>query len=351
MVAIKAADVDRFVAQPRLPVILVYGPDAGLVAERTAALLRSAVADPGDPFSLALIGADALAESPHRLVEEAHTVPLFGGRRAIHVKAAGRGADGAVAALIKAPPGADCRVVIEAGDLRRAAPLRTLCERAKVAAALPCYPDSPRSLARLIDDETARNGVAITPAASRLLATLLGGDRRASRSEIDKLILYRLSERRIDVADVMAVVSDAASPAIDGLLDAAFAGSPGEVAGHFRALCEGGTNPGTIAAALVRHTAALHVWRLAVDAGTPVDEVVGNPASGIHFSRAGAVRAALATFTTARLERLLGRLGALSLDVRRNGALAGPLIERALLLLARDAKGRAARSGRWAPPG
>ena len=33
MTAIKAADVDRFVARPDagMPIVLVYGPDAGLV--------------------------------------------------------------------------------------------------------------------------------------------------------------------------------------------------------------------------------------------------------------------------------------------------------------------------------
>ena len=141
MVALKAADVDQFVARPdpAKPIALVFGPDAGLVRERADALIRSAVDDPRDPFALALLEGDALADEPERLVEEAHTVPLFGGRRAILVKGGGRNFSPAVERLLAAPPGVDCRVVIEAGDLKRAAPLRALCERAPIAAALPCY--------------------------------------------------------------------------------------------------------------------------------------------------------------------------------------------------------------------
>src|SRR6516225_2927645 len=92
MVAFKAGDVERFVARPDsgTPIILVYGPDTGMVSERVAALIRASVDDPGDPFALALLGGDALSEMPERLVEEAHTIPLFGGRRAIHVKAGAR---------------------------------------------------------------------------------------------------------------------------------------------------------------------------------------------------------------------------------------------------------------------
>jgi len=55
MVAIKAADVDAFVARPdsARPVVLVFGPDAGLVSERVNALVKSSVDDPNDPFALA----------------------------------------------------------------------------------------------------------------------------------------------------------------------------------------------------------------------------------------------------------------------------------------------------------
>jgi len=152
MVAFKAAEVEGFVAQPDPdePIVLVFGPDAGLVRERAAALVRSCVDDPSDPFGFAILEGDTLAEMPERLVEEAHTVPLFGGRRAILVKAGSRNFSAAVERVVAAPPGIDCRIIIEAGDLKRGAPLRTLCERAPIVAALPCYADSARDLGRLI---------------------------------------------------------------------------------------------------------------------------------------------------------------------------------------------------------
>src|SRR5262245_5193544 len=138
MVAVKTAQVEAFVAKPNpaQPVGLVFGPDAGLVRERAQALIHSAVDDINDPFSLARLDGDEVAAEPSRLVEEATTVPLFGGRRAVWVKAGSRNLAPAVEALLAATS-PDCRVVIEAGDLRRNAPLRVLCERDKNAAALP----------------------------------------------------------------------------------------------------------------------------------------------------------------------------------------------------------------------
>jgi DNA polymerase-3 subunit delta len=340
MVALKANEVEGFVARPNpgMPIVLVYGPDSGMVSERVAALVRASVDNPRDPFALAILGSDALADMPERLVEEAHTVPLFGGRRAIHVKTGARSIQAAVERVIAAPPGADCRIIIETGDLKKNAPLRTLCEKSPAAAALPCYADGPRDLARLIDDETRRAGMTITPAARDLLASLIGGDRRASRSEIEKLILYAMGEMRIDVPDVMAVVTDATNPVMDSLVDAAFAGLAAEVESNFAKVHLSGTAASTIASALVRQAASLHMLRLTIESGVPADEVMKR--QGVHFSRVRAVQTALQAWTPRRLERLIGQLGDVSLEARRSSKLAYPMMERTLLMIARAARSR-----------
>ena len=159
MVAIKNQDADAFVARPNpaQPIVLVFGPDAGLVHERAEKLIHASVADANDPFALVRLEGDALASEPSRLAEEAHTVPLFGGKRAVWVKAGGRNFAAAVEAVLATPP-VDCRIVIEAGDLRRTAPLRALCEKAKSAAVIGCYVDTERDLVRLVDDEMRRPG-------------------------------------------------------------------------------------------------------------------------------------------------------------------------------------------------
>ena len=63
MTALKAAQVDAFVARPdpARPVVLVFGPDAGLVRERAEALIRNSVDDPADPFALARLAGDVQA--------------------------------------------------------------------------------------------------------------------------------------------------------------------------------------------------------------------------------------------------------------------------------------------------
>ena len=210
MVALRGRDIDVFLNKPdpARPIILLYGPDAGLVRERAEALLASAVDDPSDPFSLVRLDGDELAAEPSRLVEEAMTIPMFGGRRAIRIRAGGKNFASGVDTLAGMPI-KDCRIVIEAGELRPESPLRKACERAKTAVAIACYPDGERDLARLIDDETRAANLRIAPDARASLMALLGGDRQASRNELRKLTLYAHGESEVTLDDVMAVVADA----------------------------------------------------------------------------------------------------------------------------------------------
>jgi DNA polymerase III subunit delta len=341
MTAIKAADVERFIARPDpdRPIVLVFGPDAGLVRERVDRLVRSAVDDPNDPFALARIEGEELSANPARLYEEAHTVPLFGGRRAVLVKAGSRNIAAAVENVI-AEPSPDCRIIIEAGDLKRSAPLRALCEKAKAAAALPCYADSERDLGRLIDDELREADLAIAPDARATLASLLGGDRLASRNEIRKLTLYARGKERVELADVLAVVSDASNLALDGVLDAAFAGRTAEVESEFAKARAGGSSPAAIISAAIRQVANLHKMRLAVDAGDSIEYAMQRGTPPAHFSRHKAVGEALRAWSAPRLVRAMAQLAEASLDARRNAALAEAIAQRTLLSIAVSARRR-----------
>ena len=342
MVALKTSDIDSFVARPdpKRPIALVFGPDAGLVRERVDALIKAAVDDPADPFALARIDGDTLADEPTRLVEEAHTVPLFGGRRAVWVKAGGRSFVEAVETLLAAPPAADCRIIIEAGDLRRNAPLRALCEKSPVAAALACYADGDRELARLIDEEMRAAGLALSADARALLVSLIGGDRRASRNEIRKLALYAHGKSSIDIDDVLAVVADASSLALDGAVDAAFAGRAADVETQFAKARAAGTYPGVIVGAALRQVAQLHRARLAVEGGASIGEAMASAMAGLHFRRKSLVEAAVSAWTAARLELIMTRLAEASLETRQRPALAEAVAQRALMAAAEMARRR-----------
>jgi DNA polymerase-3 subunit delta len=341
LVALRGKDIDAFLARPDSgrPIILLYGPDAGLVRERADALMASAVDDPNDPFSLVRIDGDELSAEPSRLVDEAMTVPLFGGRRAIRVRAGSRNFASGVDTLADSPI-KDCRIVIEAGELRPESPLRKACERAKTAVAIGCYPDTERDLAKLIDEELRISNLRIAPDARAVLMSLLGGDRQASRNELRKLALYAHAAGEVTLDDVMAVVADASELKLDPIVDAAFAGNAAIVENEFAKAMVAGTYPGVIISAAQRQAAWLHKSALAIAEGTPASTVLESGFPRLHFSRKGAVEIALRNFSPARLVTIIDQLATAALEMRKQAALAAAIAQRTLLAIAANAKRR-----------
>ena len=341
MVALRGKEIDAFLARPDpgRPIILLYGPDAGLVRERADALLASAVDDPNDPFSLVRLDGDELSAEPSRLVDEALTVPLFGGRRAIRVRAGSRNFASGVDTLAETPL-RDCRIVIEAGDLRPESPLRKICERAKTAVAIGCYPDGERDLAKLIDDELRLANLRMASDARAALMALLGGDRQASRNELRKLTLFAHGEGEVTLDHVMAVVADASEMKLDPIVDGAFAGRPDLVESEFAKAMVAGTYPGVIISAAQRQAAWLHKSALAVAEGTPVSTLLDGGFPRLHFSRKPMTETALRNFSAAKLVAIIEQLATAALDMRKQTSLAAAIAQRTLLSIAANARRR-----------
>ena len=338
MVALKAGEIDSFVARPDpvRTVVLVFGPDAGLVSERVDAIVRASVDDLNDPFSLVRLDGDTLASDPARLIDEATTVPLFGGRRAIRVRAGSRNIVPAIEGVLGAPL-RDCRVVIEAGDLKRNAALRALCEKAKTAVVIPCYADGERDIARLIDDELRGANLTMSAEAREILLPLLGGDRRASRAELQKLTLYARGNERIELDDVMAVVADASAQELDALVDAAFAGEKEDTEHEFAKASIARVSASAIIGAALRHLERLHVLRLDVEGGSSVSSAVERAQPPVHFRRKQSYEKALRAWTAERLAKVMSMLGEASLDARLQSDLGETIARRALTTIARGA--------------
>jgi DNA polymerase-3 subunit delta len=267
------------------------------------------------------------------------TVPLFGGRRAIRVRAGSRSFAGGVDTLADMSI-RDCRIVIEAGELRAESPLRKACEKAKNAVAIGCYPDTERDLARLIDEELRLANLRIAQDARATLMGLLGGDRLASRNELRKLALFAHGKGEISLDDVMTVVSDASDLKLDPIVDAAFAGNPAVVESEFAKAIVAGTYPGVIISAAQRQAAWLHKSALAVADGTPLSTVLNSGFPRLHFSRQGAVETALRNLSPPRLVGIIDQLGTAALDMRKQTSLASAIAQRTLLAIAANAKRR-----------
>lgn len=348
MVQVRPADIDRFLAapDPAIRLVLFYGPDEGLVIERANAFCQKVVGGSDDPFALVRLDSNELAENPGRLADEANSVPLFGGQRAVFLRHSGsRSIVPSLEAILDSPP-VDSWVAIVAGELRKDSPIRRLCEKRQGAAAIACYADSGRDLDRIIDEEFSLAGLAISGEARAFLHTLIGSDRLASRSEIRKLCLYAADADSVSIDDVRAIVGDASNFAVDETVDALALGDIDSFDRSYRRLVASGTPGFVIAGASLRHFGFLHLSRAAYDRGAGAKDIVGRARPPIFFRRQPAVEHQIALWPRPRIERALAHLDQAVIESRFRSAIADAVIGQALTLVATVAaslrRGRAA---------
>lgn len=339
MVAVKNKDAERFVTAPPAPVFLflVHGSDAGLVRERALRLVEARVDDRRDPFQCVEMSGDAVAADPLSLLDEANTVPLFGGRRAVLVDTGAKSIASAVEQLLAAPP-QDCSVVLTAGALKRDAPLRKLVENAKRGASIECYPDTEQDLHALIDATLHEAGLAIAPEARGLLQSALGEDRRMSRSELAKLLLYKHGESRIEARDVEDIVAHASNIAADRLVLEAFSGEAKAAGEGFDHVVATGGDAAQLVGGALRYALALHRARLNVDREGRLDAGVNIlTRSGFGFSHRAMLEHHLKIWPAAKIAGLVELLRAAQQRARINAGAAEMEAGRALLRIALQA--------------
>ena len=346
MVALKAGDIDRFIARPpdTVPLVLVFGPDVGLVSERAQALVTHASGGVDDPFSLVKLDAADIASDPARLIDEAMTISMFGGRRVVWVRdGAGKNIAAAVEPLLGQIDPANAFVVIEAGDLKKGVGLRRKIESDKTAVAIACYADAERDLERVIDTELREAELTISREARQALMSLLGADRLASRGEVRKLCLYADGRGRVETADVEAVIGDASAFAVDVLIDAAALGDLATLDHGLERLEATGQRADVIAGMALRHFQTLSRARADVDRGLPAARAVDQIRPPVFFKRKAAVQRQISIWSQADLGKAGERLARAVADARKSQTLATALVSDVLLTLARVARVRARR--------
>lgn len=259
---IEPRQVESFLKKPdpKIRGVVIYGNDDGLIGERAAQLAKTVCEDLKDPFRVVDIAGDVLKGDPARLADEFGAMSLMGGRRVIRVRPAGEESATALQNLVDATAG-DALVIVEGGNLTPRSTLRTLAETEASLAALPCYMDNEAALEGLVESAARAQGLGVDADALDWIVERIGGDRGQTRSEIDKLMLYKTGDenKTITLADAMAVLGDTASVGIDDVIAATFDGEPVALDRALdRVFAEGG-NPVQLVRSLQRHADQLHL--------------------------------------------------------------------------------------------
>jgi DNA polymerase III subunit delta len=164
------------------------------------------------------------------------------------------------------------------------------------------------------------------------LLNSLGADRRLSRMELEKLLMYVGHEAAISTEDIEAVITDAATLSTDAVIDAAFLGQLESLEEQARRLFADGTNPGVLLGFALRHAILLQTARGEMADNRNATDVLKY--KGLHFRRLPKVTEQLGKWTAVRLDRAVQILGDAMLASRRTAPLGEAIAVRALWSLA-----------------
>jgi DNA polymerase III subunit delta len=338
MAKLKAHEVDGFLSRAGTGyhIFLIYGPDRGLVSERANHIAKSSKVSLDDPFSVIKLDGATVNTDPARLADECLTVSMFGGDRLVWVKDAGneKGLIEAVKSIAEAEL-QGVTLIIEADDLKPSSGLRSACENASTIMALPCYADDDRGVDRLIDTELAKYGLTISLDARSALKSSLGGDRLASRGELEKLALYCLGAKQVTREDIDLAIGDVSSSSLDELIDSVIGGSPVTLDEVYTKLTERGTNAQTILLMTTRQLNLLLEQRSTMEReGKNASAMVAAARPPVFFTRKALVERVLSGTSVQTFLRYLEKIQIAVLDSRKNAALADAICQRTLLAIA-----------------
>ncbi len=330
MGALKAHEVSRFVDRPDLEagIILVYGPDTGLVRETGQRLARRYAGNDADSMNLVVLDGAELDADPSRLAVEAKTTSLFGDRRVIRVRGAGKSL---VMPLTELRDDPGSIIILEAGNLTPKDPLRALVEAARLGRALPCYPDNGESLGRLISETFSKAGIRADQDTVAAIRDSLGNDREITRRELEKLVLFASGSKLLTREDVLTLCADNAALVLDEVVDATGTGHAADLDTALERAIAQSVNSQQILASALGHFTTLRRWRVEVDAGKSPGAVLDSARPKPHFSRRSSIERQLRLWTDDALSAALDRLQLAVADSRKRYGLADTLSRRALL--------------------
>jgi DNA polymerase-3 subunit delta len=245
---------------------LLHGPDEAAAASHAARLLSAL----GPDAESTDIEPGSLRGQPGRLVDEARSLSLFGGRRMIRLTGIGDDAMAAVEMLLAAERVEHPVLAIGPG-LKKGAKLLKLAEAHRAAMVCACYLPEGDAADRLVISLARDLGLRARPGAARRLAIATGGDRAVMARELEKLALYLDASPEapcdLDETALDAVGADLSESAIGPAILAMLAGKPALLGAELQRMREGGDSAIPLLRSAVRQLMTLAELRAEVDRG------------------------------------------------------------------------------------
>lgn len=298
------------------------------------------------------VGADAervdvtssqLRDTPSILADEAAAISLFGGPRWVSVTITSGSGDELVepAANLLAAPAAGNVVIATVAGLTKRSRLTKALEQDNGAAVILTYAPEAKGGLPAVRQAATAEGLRIADALAATISEACGHDAGVIAQEVRRLALYCNADAAEPVTasaeDWAAIAAVAHDEDVDDAINTILCGRLDTLPAVLARLdMAGGLGIGLIRR-MAGRVQTLARLRVDIDNGRRADDLLRNPASGIHFRQHGAAIDQLRRWDGPRLARAMVRLHTLERECKGAANPADLLVRHMMLDLARVA--------------
>lgn len=315
-------------------IILIYGPDQGQVYDILNTLKNIILNDSSDPFSFSELNIKYIKDNEYILKDESVTLSLTGGNRVVQVIDANDTISKEIKNISELKEG-NTFFILTSGNLGPRSTLRKLFEKNKNLLSIVCYEDSPYSLEKYIKNILNRDDLKVNNEALSWLINRLGADRKVTKSELEKLLLYKFSDKEkiINLQDVMSCVGHGDNLDYDDLVYAMASGKKQVLKKVYNRLISEGASLISITLFSNRHL--FRLYKVICEKETiPLDSLISKLQPPIFFKRKDEFRRQCEIWSLEYLTRSLSILSEVEELVKSSYIPQKEIVERALLQIA-----------------
>ena len=303
---ITTKDVPSFVQNPPpgVRVVLVYGEDSGQVQELVKTISNNVIENIDDPFAVKTINIGNTDENSSSLYDEVNSQSLSFGKTVVSAKIGSENISDELKAIMEGPIPASL-LVLEGEYLPPKSPVRQILEKSPLAAVIPCYQDTERSLLGLVRTAAREENVRISEDAEEYLVNRLGADRLVTRQEIEKLMLFAKKTQKLSVDDARCLLEDNGAMSVEELVYAVTDGNYKKISLYANRAAEEGVSNIVIIRAIQRHLYRLYQVSQAVQSGKNIADAMDKLKPRVFFTFKARFQKQLGTWTPSLLERAL----------------------------------------------
>jgi DNA polymerase-3 subunit delta len=306
---IPPADIESFINN-RLNsyvAILIYGPDSGLVKERSKLIASKIIGSSASSFDSSSYSFDKIKDDISPVAGALFSRSLTRKKQLVKITDMGASLPKSLNQLIESYQGGNI-LLIEAGDLAPASSLRKFFDADKRAASIACYHDEKFTVKKIILGKLKYHNINIDPQALQVMENALAGDRMLILSAIDKLITYMGDEKQVNLNDVLAVIDDENTSSIDQLCNAIGDRDVKNISPLILSLTTSGTNMIGILRIVSRYFSRLYQVKLNISSGETIQKAMSELAPPVFFKQVDSFKKHVTSWSLLQLSDMIDTL-------------------------------------------